>query len=134
MVGFRVRNCKEKNVYIVPKSDLPGPKPGIQGKRRRARRELRRALKDDPYLIPALRLAADLAIDSGNPNDAVQWNERLRAVTKNSPDSIIRLSETLEQSGQAKEALSYLRKTVQGEVRALCCCENSGICTWKMAA
>ncbi len=87
---------------------------GIQGKRRRARRELRRALKDDPRFIPALRLAADLAIDSGNPDDAIQWNERLRTVTNNSPDSIIRLSETLAHSGKVQEAIELLAQNSAG--------------------
>ena len=86
----------------------------MQGKRRRARRELRRALKDDPSLIPALRLAADLAIDSGNSKDAIQWNERLRAVTNNSPDSIIRLSQTLAHSGQTNQALELLKQNSTG--------------------
>ncbi len=87
---------------------------GMQGKRRRARREVKRALKDDPSFIPALRLAADLAVDSDNPSDAIQWNERLRAVTNNSPDSIIRLSETLDHSGQAKKALELLAQNSTG--------------------
>ncbi len=88
---------------------------GVQGKRRRARRELRRALKDNPSYIPALRLAADLATDSGNTNDAIRWNERLRAVTNNSPDSVIRLSETLGHSGHAKEALELLAQNSRGK-------------------
>ncbi len=87
---------------------------GIQGKIRRARRELRRVLRDDPRFIPALRLAADMAIDSGNSNDAIQWNERLLAVTNNSPDSIIRLSETLDHAGKAGEALELLAQNSAG--------------------
>ncbi len=106
---------KQKRLHRAQERFVRAQSFGIQGKRRRARRELRRALKDDPYFIPALRLAADLAIDSGNPNDAIQWNERLRAVTNNSPDSIIRLSETLDQSGQAKEALELLAQNITGK-------------------
>ena len=105
---------KQKRLHRAQERFARAQSLGIQGKRRRARRELRRALKDDPSLIPALRLAADLAIDSGNPNDAIQWNERLRAVTNNSPDSIIRLSETLDHSGQAKEALELLAQNSAG--------------------
>ena len=105
---------KQKRLHRAQERFARAQSLGIQGKRRRARRELRRALKDDPSLIPALRLAADFAIDSGNPNDAIQWNERLRAVTNNSPDSIIHLSETLDHSGQAKEALELLAQNSAG--------------------
>ncbi len=105
---------KQKRLHRAQERFARAQSLGIQGKRRRARRELRRALKDDPSFIPALRLAADLAIDSGNPDDAIQWNERLRAVTNNSPDSIIRLSETLDHSGQAKEALELLAQNSAG--------------------
>lgn len=105
---------KQKRLHRAQERFARAQSLGIQGKRRRARREVKRALKDDPSFIPALRLAADLAIDSGNPNDAIQWNERLRAVTNNSPDSIIRLSETLDHSGQAKEALELLARNSRG--------------------
>lgn len=87
---------------------------GLQGKRRRARREIRRALKDDPHFVPALRLAADLALDSGNSQDAIQWNERLRAATNNAPDAVIRLSETLARSGKTQEALALLAQSAGG--------------------
>ena len=105
---------KQKRLHRAQERFARAQSLGIQGKRRRARKELKRALKDDPSLIPALRLAADLAIDSGNPNDAVQWNERLRVVTNNSPDSIIRLSETLDHSGHAKKALELLAQNSRG--------------------
>ncbi len=105
---------KQKRLHRAQERFARAQNLGIQGKRRRARRELKRALKDDPHFTPALRLAADLAIDSGNPDDAIQWNERLRAVTNNSPDSIIRLSETLDHSGQAKKALELLAQNSRG--------------------
>ncbi|MDE0332423.1 MAG: hypothetical protein OXL41_11195 [Nitrospinae bacterium] len=105
---------KQKRLHRAQERFARAQSFGIQGKKRRARRELKRSLKDDPSFVPALRLAADLAIDSGNPNDAVQWNERLRAVTNNSPDAIIRLSETLDHSGQAKKALELLAQNSRG--------------------
>ena len=105
---------KQKRLHRAQERFAKAQNLGIQGKKRRARRELRRALKDDPYFIPALRLAADLARDSGNPNDAIQWNERLRVVSNNSPDSVIRLSETLDYSGRAREALVLLAQNSRG--------------------
>ena len=105
---------KQKRLHRAQERFARAQNLGIQGKKRRARRELKRALKDDPRFTPALRLAADLAIDSGNPNDAIQWNERLRTVTDNSPDSIIRLSETLDHSGQAKKAIELLAHYSRG--------------------
>ena len=105
---------KQKRLHRAQERFARAQSLGIQGKRRRARKELKRALNDDPSLIPALRLAADLATDSGNPDDAVQWNERLRVVTNNSPDSIIRLSETLDHSGHAKKALELLAQNSRG--------------------
>lgn len=104
---------KQKRLHRAQERFARAQSLGIQGKKRRARREIKRALKDDPHFSPALRLAADLAVDYGNPNDAIQLNERLRTVTNNSPDSIIRLSETLNHSGHAKEALELLAQNCQ---------------------
>ena len=105
---------KQKRLHRAQERFARAQSLGIQGNKRRARREIKRALKDDPSLAPALRLAGDLAADSGNPHDAIQWNERLRVVTNNSPDSIIRLSKTLEHSGQAKEAMALLAQNSRG--------------------
>lgn len=82
-----------------------------RGRRRRARRELGRALRDDPRFAPALRLAADLAMDSGDADAAVRWSERLRAATNDSPDAVLRLSETLERSGKGEEAQDLLARS-----------------------
>jgi len=85
-----------------------------RGGRRRARRELARALKDDPGFVPALRLSADLAMEAGDADDAVRWSERLRAVTNNAPDAVVRLSESLDHSGRAREAQALLARNSAG--------------------
>ncbi len=106
---------KQKRLHRAQERFAQAQSFEVQGRSRRARRELRRALRDDPRFVPALRLAADLATNSGNSHAAIQWNEQLRSVTNNSPDSIVRLSETLTHSGKGHEAIELLVQNSMGK-------------------
>jgi len=82
-----------------------------RGRRRRALRLARRAIRLDPRLPSALALAADLAAESGNLDEAIRWNSRLQALWPDSPDAALRLSENLEALGRKAEAERMLTRS-----------------------
>ncbi|OGL58583.1 MAG: hypothetical protein A3J27_10900 [Candidatus Tectomicrobia bacterium RIFCSPLOWO2_12_FULL_69_37] len=82
-----------------------------QGRPAKALRLARRAVRLDPGLPSALSLAADLAAEAGNLEEAIRWNSRLYALWPGSPDAAVRLSQNLEATGQAGEAERVLARS-----------------------
>ncbi|MBI4251292.1 MAG: tetratricopeptide repeat protein [Candidatus Tectomicrobia bacterium] len=82
-----------------------------QGRPKKALRLARRAIRLDSRLPLAYSLAADLAAEAGNLEEAIRWNSRLYALWPDSPDAAVRLSENLEATGKAGEAERVLARS-----------------------
>ncbi|MEK6711314.1 MAG: tetratricopeptide repeat protein [Nitrospinota bacterium] len=85
-----------------------------QGRTQRALRLARRAIRLDPELPSAFSLAADLAAEAGNLEEAIRWNSRLYALWPDSPEAAVRLSGNLQATGQAGEAERVLAQSGEG--------------------
>ena len=79
-----------------------------KGKIGAARRKARRAARLDPTLPAALALAADLATEAGDLEEAIRCNERLHTLSPDSLEALVRLSANLEAVGRAQDAEKVL--------------------------